>query len=105
MEKGALDYQKVVALAEALVQKRQWSEMAICSAPLTELLSLANSAHEMPIKIEDDTYLKNATQDLKLAKAFDTMDFAHYAYKHALKAFRTMEALSDLRKGQNEGTA
>lgn len=33
------------------------------------------------------------------------MDFAHYAYKHALKAFRTMEALHNLRKGQNESSA
>jgi hypothetical protein len=45
--------------------------------------------------------MRNALNDLKLAKALDQMDFAHYAFKHALKAYRTVETLCNLRKEQN----
>jgi hypothetical protein len=54
----------------------------------------------MPKQIEDETYLQSATNDLKLAKAFDKMDNATLAYKHGMKAFKTIDALVQLRKGQ-----
>lgn len=53
----------------------------------------------MAKQIEDETYLKSATNDLKLAKAFDKMDNAALAYKHGMKAFITIDTLVQLRRG------
>ena len=40
MQKGAtIDYTKLVPLAEALASKRNWSEMALASTPITELMN------------------------------------------------------------------
>jgi hypothetical protein len=100
MQKGAtIDYTKLVPLAEALASKRNWSEMALASTPITELMNSLKA--ETAQRIEDETYMRNALNDLKLAKALDQMDFAHYAFKHALKAYRTVETLCNLRKEQN----
>ena len=95
MDKSA-DYPRLLELAHALLLKCDWTEMTLASCPLSKLLALQERA--VPQQVEDETYLKNAVQDLKLAKAFDRMDCASFAFKHALKALRTMEALVQIRK-------
>jgi len=48
--------------------------------------------------------LQNAINDLKLAKSFDRLDYAALAYKHAKRAFKTMDSLVCLRKEQGLGS-
>jgi hypothetical protein len=72
--------------------------MAISCAPLTEILSSINSTSEITVKVEDETYLANAIKDLKLAKAFEQIDMVALSFKHAGKAFRTIDSLVSLRK-------
>lgn len=74
--------------------------MAICCAPLTEILSSINTQSEINIKVEDETYLSNAIRDLKLAKAFDFLEQLALSFKHAGKAFKTIDSLVALRKSQ-----
>lgn len=73
--------------------------MTLSSTPLTEVLKKVQS-QDVAKKIEDETYLQNASNDLKLAKAFDRMDQAALAYKHGMKAVKTIDTLVTLRKEQ-----
>jgi hypothetical protein len=61
-------------IAENFAAKNQWSEMALASTPLKELLKSVQNPQQIQTQIEDDTYLQNALNDLKLAKSFDRLD-------------------------------
>ena len=73
--------------------------MAIASAPISQILEMVGVA-DISLKVEDETYIQNSIRDLKLAKAFDLMDQAALSFKHAMKAFKTVDCLVKLRSSQ-----
>jgi hypothetical protein len=79
--------------------------MALASAPLTQILALANGGEncvDIPRKINDQAYLDNAIRNLKIAKAFDQLDNFTLSYKYCAKAFKVIDALVKERKVQPE---
>jgi len=104
---NTLDYEKLLKVAEEGASKKNWTEMALASCDVSKLLTKFadhSKPEDLARKIEDETYLQNALRELKLAKALDLMDHMAYAYKHSMKAFRTIESLVKLRQDQDAVT-
>ena len=81
--------------------------MAIASAPLTQILALANGGDSCPDiarKINDQAYLDNAIRLLKIAKAQDHLNNFTLSYKYCAKAFKTIDSLVKERKEQPEAS-
>ena len=95
------DREKLEQKAEVFAAQKQWSQMAIASAPLTQILALANGGEhclDVARKINDSAYLDNATRLLKIAKALDQLNELTLSYKYCAKAFRVIDSLVKERK-------
>ena len=53
---------KIEMAAEAFVQAKQWTSMQTVSVDLKELLKEVGQTDKIEIKVEDDTYLRNALE-------------------------------------------
>jgi hypothetical protein len=81
--------------------------MALASAPLTQILALANGGEncpDIPRKINDQAYLDNAIRLLKIAKALDQLNNFTLSYKYCAKAFKIIDTLVKERKEQPEAS-
>ena len=79
--------------------------MALASAPLTQILALANGGEncpDIPRKINDQAFLDNAIRMLKIAKALDQLNNFTLSYKYCAKAFKMIDTLVKERKEQPE---
>ena len=90
-------------MVEGIIQERKWTDLQLLNVDMTKLLDfIGQSILPAAVKIEDQTYIDNAINQLRYCKAYDYMCLFEKAHNRARAASKIIEKLVRLRKEQSQ---